>query len=222
MKLSELKIRDKISCRISGGSGGNVYHLRVEDTIENKFLLTDLPIVSTRKIRFNIDSAFDFLFIDDSGIYFFEGKIVENKNPDVMKILIKESEFSQIQRRSFFRLQVDMRCGILLFGDFFNEKLLYNNVNIENVSATSIRVVSSKKLKYDLGDLIYVRTELFSRFSGGLWGKVYKIDEYTEEDSSYNQVYIIKFIFLSDQEIEDNVKIIFKKQRQILKSTYNK
>jgi len=221
MKLSELKIRDKISCRISGGSG-NVYHLRVEGTIANKYLLTDLPIVSARKISFKIGSVFDFLYIEDTGIYFFEGEIVEDKDPNIMRVLIQEVEFNQIQRRTFFRLHLDMKCGILSFKDFFKENLSYNSVSVDDLSAQSIKVVSFSKIDYSLGDLLYVRTDFFSSFNGGLWGEIYKISESEEEDSTYKQTFIIKFILLSNLEIENIVKLIFKKQREILKSNYEK
>lgn len=219
MKLSDLKIRDKISCRISGGSG-NVYHLRVEDTIGNKFLLTDLPIVSTRKIKFNIGSVFDFLYTDSTGIYFFKGKIVPEKDPEVMRISLLEAEFNQIQRRSFFRLPLDLHCGIISFDEFYKEEIKYNSVDVINISATSIRILSTKNLNYKENQLLYVKSDFFKDFFGGLWGKVFKIDRNETEDSYSEVNYIIKFIHLTNNEIEDIVKLIFKKQREIIKNNY--
>ena len=219
MKLSDLKIRDKISCRISGG-GGNVYHLRVEETIGNKFLLTDLPIISARKIRFKIGSIFDFLYTDETGIYLFTGKIVSENNSELMRISLEETEFNQIQRRAFFRLAVEINCGLISFKEFYKEEILYNSVNIEDISAQGMRLSSNKELKYEKGELVYIKSDFFNEFNGGLWAEIYKFEDLSDEEKDYKQTVIIKFILLSDSETENLVKLIFKKQREILKKKY--
>jgi len=77
MKLTNLKIRSKLICRMTE-TEGHEFTVRLEQVVDDTLFYTDLPIITGGVVRFKPGTKLDFIHTTDEGIYYFRGVVKEN------------------------------------------------------------------------------------------------------------------------------------------------
>ncbi|MBN1968620.1 MAG: flagellar brake domain-containing protein [Candidatus Delongbacteria bacterium] len=216
MKLNNLKIREKLLIRLSGGDGRE-FPVRVDEVKSKNFFFIDLPIALTRVIRFKPGTELDFLNIKPDGIHIFNGIVQPSDKDDNfrMKIFFVEDSYRKVQRRYFFRLELFSKCKVKNFSQFFTSQPVIDICSMNNISAGGV-CFNTNIGYYVPGEHIYLTFE-FKTVLPGYWCEIIESTEI--EDRKFQESYKIraKFILLTEKETESMVEFIFTKQRELLK-----
>ncbi|PID27402.1 MAG: hypothetical protein CR982_05515 [Candidatus Cloacimonadota bacterium] len=218
MKLSSLKIRDKFFVRLSGGDGREL-PVRLDEVVDDDYFYVDLPIAFSRSIKFRSNTRLDFISIKDDGIHIFEGIVVSTGKSESMrmKILYVKNSYRKVQRRDFFRLEISADCKIKRFSNFFSESKSIDPGVVKNISAGGIKVATSSKERFRLGEHIYISTTLDTA-NKGYWYKLVRISADENKKSKYEIFLHLQHLFMEGSELDEMVGYILRKQRELIKS----
>jgi c-di-GMP-binding flagellar brake protein YcgR len=216
VKLKTLNIRDKFLIRLSGGDGREL-PVRLDEIVDDSIFYIDLPIAFKRPIKFKLGTQLDFMTLKEDGIHIFEGVVVEGKSSDTMRMRIKllPNSYRKVQRRDYFRLEVSSNCRLKRFADFFSSSQKVDLGVIRNISAGGIQIAMLHN-NFSIGEHIYITSEL-DIMEGGFWCEVMRVSEDDNRRSKYRKFLHLKFLFLTDSEVDEMVEVILKKQREHIK-----
>ena len=221
MKLTNLKIRSKLVCRMTE-TEGHEFTVRLEQVIDDVLFYTDLPIVTGGAVRFKPGTKLDFIHTTDEGIYYFRGVVKENKmkSSDFMIVAMTSPHIMKMQRRNFFRMETSRGCFIKKFTDFFSYHDTTDDCVIENISAGGIKFFSENDV-YQIGDLIYIKTDFFKGMKG-LWGEVVNTEAFLLKKVQSGFFVSVRFEEMSEKETGFLVRCMYERQREMLKLTSKK
>lgn len=213
MRLNELKIRDKLLCKISGNNGSE-FLVRIEDVIDEQFFSTDLPVVSGGNIRFKPETILDFIYTTETGIIYFQGKVkkVGNKNNPSM-IIQKVTDGERIQRREYFRLSLSLDCKVRSFQKIFEAGNNSFKAKIANISAGGIKFLTEENC-LKKGEDFYIYFMGFGCIDG-LWGNVVKVSKVINKENNFNFSFSAKFVYIEPKTQDELVRYLFDKQREM-------
>lgn len=216
MKLSRLKIREKLICRLEGGDGKE-FTVRIEEIFSDYQFAIDLPIVTNKSIRFKTGARLEFFYITSDGINVFKGQVESPNDPseDFMRIIKDKESDKRVQRRNFFRLEITVDVMIRKFKDFFQPSDFGDRCLAENISAGGL-LVNIASEDYEDGDLVFINANIGEKMLG-IWSQV--VSKRKNDDYQRTRKYKlgIQFLFMTPEETEELVDYVFRKQREMLK-----
>lgn len=220
MKLNSLKLRDKLVCQISENAGSE-FIIRIEDVIDEQFFSTDLPVVTGGNIRFKPGTNLDFIYTTKDGVLFFKGKVKSVGDKDNLSMIIqKTTEGKRVQRREYFRLKLSFLCFIRTFNDLIKPGNNKKECSVDNISAGGIKLFTNSE-QFKNGDLIYIELKNFSTIKG-LWGKILKTYTIKKKDIRFSYSLSIEFTYITTKTQDILSKILFDKQREMVKFNLKK
>jgi len=213
VNLTQLKLRDKLICKLADGDGSE-FVIRIEDIIDDGSILTDLPIVHSGKVHFRKNTTLDFIYTNNQGVYYFQGTVVEF-TPDNNFMLIKKiGSGGRVQRRNYFRLEINPVCTTRLLANFFTSNKLIDNCVVQNISAGGIKIMTNSR-NYQPGELYYITIDDFSPLTS-VWAEVLTVEPIsTAENVAYSTSVSLHFMYHKNKETDELVRRLMCKQREI-------
>ncbi|MDD3839689.1 MAG: flagellar brake protein [Clostridia bacterium] len=189
----------------------NSYFSRVEDVDEQQNYVITQPILSRKPLHLKIDQKLKLIYYSQRGQLYFFCRVIEiiNKKGLVLYKLKSDSPVGRIQRRKFFRLDVNLKVEV-----FSEDKQFIKSAVAKDISGGGIRVVSNQKFDQDSIVFCDIKTE---HLNGELIkGKVIRSNKI--DDHYYETAF--KFIDIDTTKRESIIKFIFEMQRKLLEKGF--
>lgn len=212
MNLKLLKIRDKLTCKLADGDGSE-YSVLVEEVVDEEYVLTDLPIVLSGKVYFRINTMLDIIYVDKNGVFYFQGRVIEF-TPDKNFMLIRRiGTGGRIQRRNYFRLEVNLTCQTRCFSNFFSYSKKSDSCIVDNISAGGIKIMTNEHY-YQPGDLYYIHIDNFAPLKS-IWAEVLMAEKVpVAKNVAFINYVALRFAYINSKESDELVRQLMIKQRE--------
>jgi len=213
VNLTQLKLRDKLVCKLADGDGSE-FVIRIEDIVDDENVLTDLPIVHSGKVHFRKNTTLDLVYTNNQGVYYFQGRVIEF-TPDNNFMLIKKiSSGGRVQRRNYFRLEVNPLCTTRILANFFTCKKITDNCVVHDISAGGIKIMTNSR-SYQPGELYYLAMDDFQPLKS-VWAEVLSVEPISlTENVAFINFVSLQFVYLKSRETDELVRLLMYKQREI-------
>lgn len=228
--LSVLKIRDQLTLTVEKDDGYiDLKTSVIEINQKDELFKVYNPIYKNRVQTMVIDKIYKFRYIDDkSGIYTFDGRIVERTKDNQIYILVVkfEGNVQKSQRRAFFRMDIIKKIKINLpmdEGIDTAEKLekLKNQVQfypkeilLKDISGGGFGFLTNHT--FAVGDIFLAEVNLDGTMIEVI-GKVVRKSTVSDSQNDYKYSIGVEFKCLDTKTRRDIINYIFNKQRELRK-----
>lgn len=228
--LSVLKIRDQLTLTVEKDDGYiDLKTSVIEINQKDELFKVYNPIYKNRVQTMVIDKIYKFRYIDDkSGIYNFDGRIVQRtKDNQIYVLVVKfEGNVQKSQRRAFFRMDIIKKIKINLPMDKridTAEKLekLKNQVQfypkeilIKDISGGGFGFLTNHT--FAVGDIFLAEVNLDGTMIEVI-GKVVRKNTVSDNENDYRYSIGVEFKCLDTKTRRDIINYIFNKQRELRK-----
>jgi c-di-GMP-binding flagellar brake protein YcgR len=228
--LSVIKIRDQLTLTVEKDDGYiDLKTSVIEINQKEELFKVYNPIYKNRVQTMVIDKKYKFRYIDDkSGIYTFDGRIVERtKDNQIYVLVVKfEGNVKKSQRRAFFRMDIIKKIKINLpmdEGIDTAEKLekLKNQVQfypkeilLKDISGGGFGFLTNHT--FAVGDIFLAEVNLDEKIIEVI-GKVVRKNTVSDNQNDYKYSIGVEFKCLDTKTRRDIINYIFNKQRELRK-----
>lgn len=204
---NNLEIGKKIEISYEGKEQEEYFVSNVMEILDEDTYVLAMPIVKGNIYPLELGSTIDiYYYIEEIGLFYFSSKVESRQREPIAQMTVKRvSDIKKIQRRNYFRLKVSFPVTIKIKED--QEVIGY----AKDLSAGGMKVSVSKKILKK--ENLEVRFEI-DDVTLKIQGSVIRSEL---ENSSQTYDTGIKFLNLSESDINTIMKYLFKKQRILIK-----
>lgn len=212
--MEKLKINQKIEVEFKSAKYSDIYLSKVADFVKSGIVITGLYEHGT-PLSANKGDKIKVYFTTERAAYEFDSVVLQRIKKPIYFILIKRpEEFKRIQRRDYFRLELDSIVKIQR--EKKNGSAKKREVRMLDISGGGIQIKT--KADYDEGDLIKISFKNLLDLSDLVKGEIVR----KEKESFDSYKYGVKFIDLNRADREKIIQWIFSLQRQLRKKGFKK
>ena len=228
--LNSIKIRDQLTINVEkDGENIDLKTSVIELNKNEKLFKVYNPIYQNRVYTMMMDNIYKFRYIDDkSGIYTFDGRILQRtKEKQIVILLVKfEGNVQKSQRRSFYRMEIVKRVKVNLPMDenidtaeklekFKTQVQFYpREVLLKDISGGGFGFLTDDT--FTIGDVFLAEINLDGD-SIDVIGKVVRKQTVTNNQNNYKYEFGVEFKCLDTKTRRKIVNYIFNKQRELRK-----
>lgn len=207
--MEKLKINQKVEVEFKSAKYSDIYLSKVADFVKSGIVITGLYEHGT-PLSANKGDEIIVYFTTDRAAYEFESVVLQRIKKPIYFILIEEpEELKRIQRRDYFRLELDSIVKIQQ--EKKNGSVKKREVKMLDISGGGIQIRT--KEQYDLDDKIKISFNRVLNLSDLVKGEIVR----KQKDNFDSYRYGIKFIDLNRADREKIIQWIFSLQRKLRK-----
>jgi c-di-GMP-binding flagellar brake protein YcgR len=219
MKYAELKVGLKLEIHVLAHDGNkiNLPFVSELEWVEGDDILTiAAPIYEGRVYPIQVGKVIAISFIGNSNFYEFTAKVIARESKDNLALLKIQalSEISKIQRREFFRFEVNLPVNYRIVESANGRS---NQEYIETIT----RDISGGGLCIRLIEPVeidkYIECELILSSKVKFIGKVVRLTTYDTLHGPYKYEIGVSFESIDEPMREKIISYIFQEQRRLLK-----
>ena len=204
---NNLEIGKKIEISYEGKEQEEYFVSNVMEILDENTYVLAMPIVKGNIYPLELGSTIEiYYYIEEIGLFYFSSKVESRQREPIAQMTVKRvSEIKKIQRRNYFRLKVSFPVTVKINQE--QDIIGY----AKDLSAGGMKISVSKKILEK--ESLEVRFEI-DDVTLKIQGSVLRSDL---ENSSQTYDTGIKFLNLSESDINTIMKYLFKKQRILIK-----
>lgn len=207
--MSKLKINQKVEVEFEEDTYPDIYLSKVADFVDAGIVITGL-YQHGAPLAVKKDDIIYVYFTTDRAAYEFKSVILQRIKEPIPFILIKKPEkLNRIQRRNYFRLELDGIVG--LHQEKKDGSTNKKEVKLVDISGGGLQIKT--KLKLEEGDQIKISFKKLIKLDNLIKGEIVRKSKENFEVNNYG----IEFIDIIDSDREKIIKWIFNLQRKLRK-----
>lgn len=195
----QIQIRDRVELKVKSGDATiGVFTVRVQD-IRPEGVIIDRPVIDQRLLPAEKGKAIEIVFQRQDATYRFYSSIIREMMLDRLPVLLIEAprEIERIQRREFFRLDLDLPLRYCKLSRYGGEAVgPIKTGKVINLSAGGVKFHTEllSEAELQLGDVLMFSFNLTNSYSvAGLEGRIL----IKQSDSRFGDRYTFACRFLN-------------------------
>ncbi|OCL27106.1 hypothetical protein U472_06395 [Orenia metallireducens] len=226
-KGPQLKVNQKVTIEIEGGTGKGEYISRVLD-FNDKTIELEIPFdEDNRPLSIKKKTPLKVTFPGRTALYQMETKVKSTKKKPVYSLIVFNSNnISRIQRRRFVRISIQEEieyrpisyCDIKGKIEYDNYAEEFSKAVATDISGGGLMMVIQDVNRFERGQALELKVDFIDLSISILNGEIVRIVEKEDvETGKITTAYGIKFIDMSSDLREIIIEWVFAKQRELRK-----